>query len=155
PTRRSSDLVERPERAEIDARLDQRAVQVQQSDKPRELPAPVADGQDRPAVRLQPGEDMMRVLPRADRDDQWRIRIDVPEDLHPVLLAGDEAMTQIRIHRVPPAHVDANLPAGGGESFLELSLRRPARRVGGVAQVPAGYENHFPGLPVGHGRAPP
>src|SRR5690606_22156907 len=75
--------VERPERAKIDARLDQRAVQVQQSDKPRELPAPVADGQDRPAVRLQPGEDMMRVLPRADRDDQWRIRIDVPEDLHP------------------------------------------------------------------------
>ncbi len=43
---------------------------------PGHVPGPVGDGEDRPAVRDQPVQHVMRVLPDRLGDDQRRVRVD-------------------------------------------------------------------------------
>ena len=53
----------RPERGVLNARLGERAVEVEHPHEPRPLARPIADGQDRPAVGDEPVEHVVRILP--------------------------------------------------------------------------------------------
>ena len=81
-----------PERRVLHAGLGQRAVEIQHADQSRPGARPVGDGQDRPAVRDQPVQHVMRVLPDGLGHDQRRVGIDAGEDLHAFLLRADEAV---------------------------------------------------------------
>ena len=81
-----------PQRRVGDARLGQRAVEVQHADEPRPLARPVGDSQDRRAMADQAGQHVVGVLPDGLGDDDRRLRVDLREDLQAFLLAGDEAV---------------------------------------------------------------
>ena len=92
-----------PDRAVGAAHLRQRRVDVEHPDEARPLAAPVGDGQDRPAMAAQPGEDVMAVLPDRLGDDERRVAVDAREDVHAHALAGDEAVARAGIDRMRPA----------------------------------------------------
>ena len=55
--------IDAPQRAVLDARLGERPVEVEQSDQPRPLAAPVRHRQDRPTMRVESVQKMVAVLP--------------------------------------------------------------------------------------------
>ena len=131
-----------PERGVGDARLGERAVEVEHPDKSRPLPGPVGDGEDRPGVTREPGENVVGVLPDGLGDDKRRRRIDFRKHLDPLAGAGDEAVAA-RFRRGVAAN---ERPAGGGEGSRQirfhLLLGRPADLVGPLPQIATGDEDH-------------
>ena len=140
-----------PERGVGDARLGERAVEVEHPDKARPLPRPIGDGEDGTRVAGEPGEDVVRVLPDSLGDDERRAGVDGGKHVDPLAGAGDEAMAAgLR------GGVAANeRPAGGGEGprqiRFHLLLGRPADPIGLLAEVAAGDKDDV-GFPPRGGR---
>ena len=82
--------VDTPQRRVLDPGLRQTRRQVQQADEAGERAVPVRHHHDRPAVRPQPGEHVMAVLPHPLDDEQRRVRRQRGEHLQPLALAVDE-----------------------------------------------------------------
>ena len=82
--------------------LRQRPVQIQHPHQPRPLPAPIRHRQNRPLMRAQSRQHMMRILPHRLRHNQRCLRIDPPKHLHPLLLTRNEPMLLLRLHRMRP-----------------------------------------------------
>ena len=131
-----------PERGVGDARLGERAVEVEHPDKSRPLPRPVGNGEDRAGVTREPGENVVGVLPDRLRDHQRRGRIDLRKHLDPLAGAGDEAVAA-QFRRGVAAD---ERPASGGEGPrqipLHLLLGRPADLVGPLPQIATGDKDH-------------
>ena len=78
-------------------------VQVEHSDQPRPLARPVGDGQNGAAMALQPGENVVAVLPDRFHYDDGRIRIKRHEDIHAHALVVDKSVTQFSVERIGTA----------------------------------------------------
>ena len=129
-----------PEGAVGHARLRQRPVHVEHADEAGPGAAPVGDGQDRGAVRRQAVEDVVRILPRGKGHHQRLLRVDLPEDRAPVLLAVDEAVFFLRIVRMAARHPVALGLDGLRDGSLDLGLLRPALPIGRQPQVAVGNQ---------------
>ena len=125
-----------PERRVLLAGLGQRAVEVEHADEARPLPGPVGAGEDRPLVRQQAGQHVVRVLPDRLGDDQRGLRVDSGEDLHALGLRADEAVLLIPLVRMGPHDLVAEVGDGLGTGPV------PSRA--GPASTP--------GWPTGEGR---
>ena len=82
-------------------------------------------------MRIQPVQHVMAVLPDRLDHDQRRVRRNLAEDLHPVLLAVDESVLLHGVAGVPAAHLAAFAADGVHDGLFGLRLRRPALLVGG------------------------
>src|SRR4051812_15457827 len=99
--------IDAPERAVSHARLGQRAVEVEQPDEAGPFAAPIRNGKNRAAMRVQAMEQVMAVLPDGFHDDERGIERDIAEDLHAALLAVDETVFFGGIVRVAAADFEA------------------------------------------------
>ncbi len=135
-----------PQRAVFHARFGQRCVQVQHPDESGPLTAPVRDGEDRPAMGEQAGENMMAVLPDRFDHDQRRAGRNLAEHLHSVLLAIDKSVTLGRVVRMAPFDLAALAPDRGHDALFSALLCLPALLVGRQPQISACYNDHF----IGH-----
>ena len=126
-----------PQRRIRHARLGQRPVQVQHAHQPGPLPAPVRQRQDRPLMRIQPAQHMVRVLPDGLGHNQRSPRRDRPEHLHAMLLRADEAVLLRFVIRVPALDRIAELPHRREDLLFHRRLRGPAFLVRRKAQVAA------------------
>ena len=75
-------------------------------------------------------QNMMAVLPDRLHHHQRRIRRQLAEDFHAVLLAVDESVLLHRVAGMPAAYVAAFAADGVHHSLFGLRLRRPALLVG-------------------------
>ena len=99
-----------PERGVFHALFRERAVQVQHADEAGPGAGPVGDGENRPAMRGESGEDVMRVLPDRFRDDEGRVRVNVLEHLNAFALRINEAVFGGGIVSVRADDVDSPRP---------------------------------------------
>ena len=132
-----------PQRRVLHAGLGQRAVQIEHADQPRPGARPVGHGQNRPAVRDQPVQHVMRVLPDGLGHDQRRVGIDAGEDLHAFLLRADEAVLFVGLERMGADQLVAGVGDGPRELLFHLRLRGPAVVIGRQPQVAAGHQQHL------------
>src|ERR1700719_3741666 len=79
--------IDAPQRVVTNAGFGQRSIEVEHADQTRPFAAPVGDGQDRPLMRVQSVEQMMRVLPDGLHHNQRRSGRNISENLHAILLA--------------------------------------------------------------------
>ena len=129
-----------PDRGVFHAGFGERTVEVQHPDQPRPGAAPVRHREDRAAMREQPVQQVMRVLPHRLGNDQRRVGRDVFENFHSVFLAVDEAVLFFRIERMAALHRPSLALDGGDDDCFHGGLRRPAFLVRGQTQVAAGDE---------------
>ena len=118
-------------------------VQIEHADQAGPLAAPVGDRQDRPAVGNQPGQYVVAILPDRFHNHQRRIRRNLAEYLHSVILAVDETVPLNRIDGVPAPHGISLAANGTRHRFLHLRLRGPAVLVGGEPQVSTSNQDDF------------
>ena len=119
--------------------------------RPGQVPLQLARVRIGPRWVDQAGQDVVRILPDGLGDDQRRVGVDRPEDLHAVLLAVDEAVPLGRGRRDGRAGPCTPSWANAARDLrLHGGLRRLALLVGGGAQVAAGDEGD--GLGGGHER---
>ena len=130
-----------PERAVGDAGLGEGGVEVEHADEAGPLAAPVGDGEDRPAMRIEAGENVVGVLPDGFDDDERRFGRQFAEHLHAVLLAVDEAVAFDGVAGVAAAHLASFVPDGSHDGLFGLRLGRPADLIGGGAQISAGNDD--------------
>ena len=132
-----------PERRVFHALLGERAVQIQHADESRPRPRPVGAGEDRPAMRGESGEDVMRVLPDGFGDNERRIGINALEDIHAFALRINKTVSGVLVILVRADDVIAFRLERGGEGGFHLFLRGPADLIGREAQIAAGDELHL------------
>ena len=142
-----------PQRRVAHTGLRERTVEVQHADEPRPLAAPIRDSQNRPAMRREPGEDVMRILPHRLGDDERRIGIHVAENFEAELLRINEAVLRFRIERMRAHDADTLGGERVGEQLFHRSLRRPADLICGEPQIATGDQLHgvFREAFCGHG----
>src|SRR5262249_55057648 len=119
-----------PQRAVGHPGLGQGRIEIEHSDKARPLPAPVRDRKDWTAVRVEPVQNVMAVLPDGLNHDQRSIRRQSAEYFHPALLTIDEPVALCRIARMATPHFAPFATDGVHNSFFGLRLRGPATLVG-------------------------
>ena len=126
-----------PERRVVDAGLGERAVQIEHSHEARPLPGPVRDRQDRPFVVDEARQHMMGILPGRLRDDDRRIRRQIPERIEPHALRRKEAVPAFGVVMMCPDNLRAKLRHGARQRLLHGLLRRPADAIRTLAQITA------------------
>jgi len=114
-----------PQSVERDARLDQRAIQIEQPDQARPLAGPVGNGENGPAMAAHAGQHVMRVLPRGGGEDKAGVWIDASEDVHTHALIGDEPVALRRVYGKCTLYRDALFLKSFGELALQFFLSRP------------------------------
>ncbi len=124
----------------LDARLGERAVQVEHADQARPGSRPIGDGQDRPAMRDEAAQHVMRILPDGLGHDERRLGVQPGKDLHPFALRRQEAVLFLFAIRMSADDRIALGFHGAGQGLLHFFLGRPALLVGGEPQVSAGDE---------------
>ncbi len=129
-----------PQRAVFDTGLGERPVEVQHADESRPRPRPIGEGEDRPAMRDQPGEHVVRILPDGFGDDKRRVGIDPFKDAHPFLLRTDEPVLLAFLVGMRPDQFISGLRNRACQRLFHLPLRRPALLIGALPQVAAGNE---------------
>ena len=114
-----------PERGVFDAGLGERAVEIEHADQSGPGARPVGDGEDRPAVRDQAAQHVVRVLPDRLGDDDGRLGIEAGEDVHSFALRGEKAVLFL-LAIVVGADDRHNPRPGRRRSALPPSLSGPA-----------------------------
>ena len=126
-----------PKTAVGDASLGHRTVQVQHPDQSWPGAAPVGHRQDRAAVRVEAGQDMMAVLPDGFGHDQRRGGIQAPKHFHPHLLGVYEPVLFLGIVRMRANRGPSLRPNRPRQQRFHPRLLGPAFLVGRQPQVAA------------------
>src|SRR5690606_4404581 len=81
-----------PEGRVSDAGFGEGAVEIEHADEAGPGAGPVGDGEDGAAVGDEARQEVVGILPDAFGNDERRVRVDVGEDRHALLLRADETV---------------------------------------------------------------
>src|SRR5271165_2951562 len=88
-------------------------------------------------MRIKSGQNVVTILPDRFEDNQPRVTRYVPEDVHPMFLALDEAMPDGWMEGVSAADIVSGGANGIDKRGFSAFLGRPTLTVGGRPQVAA------------------
>ena len=132
-----------PEGRVFHARFRERAVEIEHADEAGPGARPIGNRENRPAVRDQSAEHVVRILPDRLGYDDGRFGVNVGEDFHAFLLRGDEAVLLFVAVLMGADDGIAFRFDGLSEGVFHLLLSGPAFLIGGKPKVAAGDEVHF------------
>ena len=127
-----------PQRFISNARLSERAIEIEHSHQTRPFAAPIGNGKDGTLMRNQPMQHVMTVLPDRFHYNQRRAPRDVAKNLHAIFLAVNESVALGGIEWMPPLHLASSSANGCDNRRLYRLLSRPALLVGRQTQIAAG-----------------
>jgi hypothetical protein len=134
-----------PKGTEGNASFMKAAVQVQHTHQTGPLAGPISNRENRSAMMLEPGKNIVTVLPDGLGNNDWGVWMDLQENIHSHALAGDEPVSQIVAVWVRATQRKSLREQGRGEFLFHFGLRRPADLICGLAKVSTGDEEHFVG----------
>ena len=116
-------------------------LQIEQADQTGPFAAPVCDREDGAAMRIEPVQQVMAVLPDGFDDDERGVDGNIAKDFHAALLTIDEAVLFDGVIGVAAPDFEPVAANGGHHGLFDARLGGPTLLIGGESQIANGNED--------------